>query len=123
MSAGRAVAASSAAVVSVLTFVVVPPAAAVVAAAPVCVSAGASPAAAVAMAAACARPVVVSSLLSEYATVSADPAGHLVLESRVLPQRVRQRDGSWREVDLRLGRVGDGGLRAAVSPVDVRLSG
>src|SRR5262245_35058204 len=123
MSAGRYVAASSSAVIGVLAFVVVAPAAAGVAAAPVCVSSVSSPAAAVAMAAACARPVVVSSLVSEYATVSADPAGHLVLESRVLPQRVRQRDGSWREVALRLGRVGDGGLRPAVSPVDVRLSG
>src|SRR3954469_15973970 len=56
----------------------------------------------------CGRNVVVQSLLGESSTVSANPAGDMVLESFAVPQRVQQPDHSWRNVDLRLSRGADG---------------
>ncbi|GAA0421049.1 LamG domain-containing protein [Actinoplanes campanulatus] len=90
-------------------------------AAPVCVDVAASEMVALTTAAACSRPVVVESSQSELTRVVAQPDGHLRFESAVEPQRARQADGSWKNVDLTLRPV-DGSVRPAVSAADVTFS-
>jgi hypothetical protein len=71
-------------------------------------------------------PVEVLAERTEASQVFAEPDGRLSLEVGVVPQWVRQADGSWRDVDLNLdrGSGGCGGLggrsRMLVSPRGVR---
>jgi hypothetical protein len=60
---------------------------------------------------------------TEDSQVFAEPTGKLVYEASAVPQFVRQADGSWRNVALRLEAAADGSLGPAVSAVDVRFSG
>lgn len=92
------------------------------AASPSCGEAAASEAQALASAAACNAPIVVGPSRSEYTQVVAQPDGHLSFESAVVPQRARQVDGSWRDVDLTL-HVADGAVTPTVSVADVAFSG
>ncbi|MEO3777466.1 LamG-like jellyroll fold domain-containing protein [Micromonospora sp. B11E3] len=105
--------------------VVVPalPAAAARAASPSCDEPAASEAHALASAAACNTPIAVESSRSEYTQVVAQPDGRLSFESTALPQRARQADGSWADVDLTLQTGTDGAIRPAVSVADVAFSG
>ncbi|GAB3814689.1 LamG domain-containing protein [Micromonospora zhanjiangensis] len=66
--------------------------------------------------------VEVLSARTELTQVFAKPTGGLVAESAVEPQRVRQADGSWADIDLSLRRGGDGLLRPVASTADVRFS-
>ncbi|MER5334875.1 hypothetical protein [Micromonospora sp. NPDC002717] len=66
--------------------------------------------------------VEVLSARTELTQVFAKPSGGFVAETAAVPQRVRQTDGSWADVDLTLRRDGAGGFRPAVSPADVRFS-
>ncbi|MFI7650344.1 LamG-like jellyroll fold domain-containing protein [Micromonospora sp. NPDC049460] len=91
-------------------------------AAPSCDTAAVSEAQALAAAAACNIPVAVDSSRSEYTQVVAQPDGRLSLESAVVPQRARQADGSWADVDLTLQPGGDGLVRPASSVADVAFS-
>jgi hypothetical protein len=56
-----------------------------------------------------------------FTQVFAEPTGRLTYESTVAPQRLKQQDGSWRDIDLTLHSV-DGYVRPAVSVADVRFS-
>ncbi|MEH1165441.1 LamG domain-containing protein [Micromonospora sp. CPCC 205539] len=91
-------------------------------AAPACAPAKATERDAVATAAACRQPVAVEVSRSEYTQVVAQPDGRLQLESAVEPQRTRGADGTWVDVDLTLGKGGDGLLRPAASVADVAFS-
>ncbi|MEH0975061.1 LamG-like jellyroll fold domain-containing protein [Micromonospora sp. CPCC 205546] len=53
----------------------------------------------------------------------AQPDGRLSFESAVVPQRARQDDGSWADVDLTLQAGADGLVAPAVSVADVAFSG
>ncbi|MDP9791935.1 hypothetical protein J2S43_000447 [Catenuloplanes nepalensis] len=66
--------------------------------------------------------VEVVSERTEYSQVFADPSGKLVLESSVLPQRVRGGNGSWSDRNLNLRPASDGTLRPTASVADVRFS-
>ncbi|MFG3419367.1 hypothetical protein [Micromonospora sp. NPDC048063] len=66
--------------------------------------------------------VEVLSARTELTQVFAKPSGGFVAETAAVPQRVRQGDGSWADVDLTLRPDGAGGFRPAVSPADVRFS-
>lgn len=92
-------------------------------ASPSCSGSAVSEAEALASAAACDIPVAVESSRSEYTQVVAQPDGRLSFESAVVPQRARQEDGSWADVDLTLQADGDGLVRPAVSVADVAFSG
>ncbi|MEH1164203.1 hypothetical protein V6V47_02310 [Micromonospora sp. CPCC 205539] len=67
------------------------------------------------------RRVEVLSARTELTQVFAKPAGGFVAESAAVPQRVRQGDGSWADVDLSLRRD-SAGWRPAISPSDVVFS-
>jgi hypothetical protein len=67
--------------------------------------------------------VEVASATSELTRVFAKPEGGFEFESAVVPQRARQSSGSWADIDLSLGRGGDGLYRPGVSVADVRFSG
>ncbi|GAB7039656.1 MULTISPECIES: LamG domain-containing protein [Catenuloplanes] len=69
------------------------------------------------------RRVEVLSERTEYSQVFAEPSGRLVLESTVVPKRVRQADGSWSETDLNLAVHTDGTVRPGASIADVSFSG
>lgn len=58
---------------------------------------------------------------NEFQQVFALPSGGFQLESAVVPQRVKQADGSWADIDLNLGKDGTG-WRPRMSPVDVAFS-
>ncbi|GAB1646070.1 LamG-like jellyroll fold domain-containing protein [Krasilnikovia sp. MM14-A1259] len=59
---------------------------------------------------------------TEYSQLFAEPTGALTYETSVVPQRVHQRDGSWKNVDLTLAAGPDGWLRPKASVSDVRFS-
>ncbi|MFG1883683.1 hypothetical protein [Micromonospora sp. NPDC049102] len=65
--------------------------------------------------------VEVESARSELTQVFAKPGGGFVAETAAVPQRVRQADGSWSEVDLSLHRAATG-WRPAVTPATVLFS-
>ncbi|SCL20784.1 D-mannose binding lectin [Micromonospora nigra] len=81
-----------------------------------------SEAQAVGLAVSCQQPVVVDGSRTEFAEVTALPAGRLRFTSAVVPQRTRK-SGGWAEIDLDLNRGGDGRWRPAVSVADVAFSG
>ncbi|MGA5303208.1 LamG-like jellyroll fold domain-containing protein [Nucisporomicrobium flavum] len=66
--------------------------------------------------------VEVASERSELSQVFAEPDGRLTYEASVVPQRVHRPDGTWADVDLRLGAGSDGVIRPAASVADVRFS-
>lgn len=66
--------------------------------------------------------VEVMSERTEFVQVFAEPSGQLTYEAAAVPQRVHRADGSWADIDLRLGRAGDGTLRPVASVADVRFS-
>ncbi|WP_433392351.1 hypothetical protein [Micromonospora sp. KLBMP9576] len=68
------------------------------------------------------RRVEVVTARTELTQVFAKPSGGFVAETAAVPQRVRQADGAWADVDLTLRRDGDGAFRPATSPADVRFS-
>lgn len=59
---------------------------------------------------------------TEVSQVFAEPSGELTYEASAVPQRVRQPDGSWQDVDLDLEPGRDGLLRPRASVADVRFS-
>ncbi|MET8367121.1 hypothetical protein ACFYPH_14145 [Micromonospora sp. NPDC005252] len=65
--------------------------------------------------------VEVVSARTELTQVFAKPGGGFVAETAAVPQRIRQGDGSWSDVDLSLRRDATG-LRPAVSPANVLFS-
>ncbi|MEU8406516.1 hypothetical protein AB0C19_09945 [Micromonospora sp. NPDC048842] len=65
--------------------------------------------------------VEIVSARTELTQVFAKPGGGFVSETAAVPQRIRQSDGSWSDVDLSLRR-GATGLRPAVSPTDLVFS-
>ena len=79
-----------------------------VAAAPVCAEAAAGQARALSMAGACKKGVVVAGSRTELTQVVARPDGRLTLESAVVPQRARTREGGWADLDLGLGSARTG---------------
>ncbi|MBB5868492.1 hypothetical protein F4553_001871 [Allocatelliglobosispora scoriae] len=89
---------------------------------PSCVDTAASEEAAIAVAVSCARRVTVAGKVTELTQVYAEPSGRLRFESAVLPQRARQADGSWKQVDLALRKDKTGLLRPGASVADVRFS-
>jgi hypothetical protein len=91
-------------------------------AAPACADVTVGEARAVATAKACRQAVVVAGSRTELTQVIARPDGRLTLESAVVPQRARTREGGWADLDLGLKRGADGRLRPAVSVADVSFS-
>ncbi|MEU4336289.1 hypothetical protein AB0F59_16950 [Micromonospora lupini] len=65
--------------------------------------------------------VEVVSARTELTQVFAKPGGGFVSETAAVPQRIRQSDGSWSDVDLSLRRDATG-LRPTVSPTDLVFS-
>ncbi|WP_433538033.1 hypothetical protein ACQPZK_10040 [Micromonospora sp. CA-249363] len=65
--------------------------------------------------------VEVVSARDELTQVFAKPGGGFVAETAAVPQRIRQADGAWSEVDLSLRRTATG-WRPAVSPATVLFS-
>ncbi|MFI7662892.1 LamG-like jellyroll fold domain-containing protein [Micromonospora parva] len=59
---------------------------------------------------------------TELTQTFADPSGAFVMESAVVPQRARQPDGTWADINLNLTSGSDGLLRPIVSTADVRFS-
>ena len=87
-------------------------------AAPDCAGTVAGEDRALAMATRCRSDVVVGESRTELTQVIARPDGRLTLESAVVPQRARTRQG-WTTLDLKLTRGADGRLRPAASVADV----
>ncbi|WP_083929495.1 LamG domain-containing protein [Catelliglobosispora koreensis] len=90
-------------------------------AAPACAPSALSEAAAVRLAAQCKSKVEVAGLRDGHQQVFANPDGTQTLISYAVPQRVRK-DGTWRDIDLKLQRGSDGRLWPAVA-ADVSFSG
>jgi hypothetical protein len=91
-------------------------------AAPVTASSSADAPSALRSARASGQRVEVLAQRTELSQVFAEPSGRLTYEAGVVPRWVRQGDGSWRDVDLRLRRGADGLLRPEASVADVRFS-
>lgn len=66
--------------------------------------------------------VEVASARTELTQVFANPTGGFTMESAVVPQRARQADGSWADIDLTLYKGADNRWRPSVSVADVRFS-
>lgn len=94
-----------------------------VAAPPACAGVAESDQAARDLAAACRQSVVIGSSRSEYGQVTVHADGTRTLEVAAVPQRVRQADGSWADIDLGLARGADGSWRPKTSGADVAFSG
>ncbi|GAB4053716.1 hypothetical protein GCM10028775_40550 [Catellatospora paridis] len=93
-----------------------------IAAPPACAGVAESEQAARDLAAACRQSVVIGSSRSEYGQVTVHADGTRTLEVAAVPQRVRQADGSWSDIDLGLARGADGSWRPKVSAADVAFS-
>ncbi|MFI5838759.1 LamG-like jellyroll fold domain-containing protein [Catenuloplanes sp. NPDC051500] len=86
-------------------------------------TAAARPESEVERAAASGERVEVMSERTEFSQVFAEPSGVMVMESTVVPKRVRHGDGSWSDVNLELSARPDGTIRPGASIADVRFSG
>ncbi|MFF8975074.1 LamG-like jellyroll fold domain-containing protein [Streptomyces sp. NPDC014995] len=75
-----------------------------------------------ALAAGTGEPVEVVSERTEYSRTEANPDGTFTLTQSTTPQRVRAKDGSWRDVDLTLERRADGTVGPRASVVDLSFS-
>lgn len=75
-----------------------------------------------ALAAETGEPVEVVSERTEYSRTEANPDGTFTLTQSTTPQRVRAKDGSWRDVDLTLERRADGTVGPRASVVDLSFS-
>ncbi|WIM97336.1 LamG domain-containing protein [Actinoplanes oblitus] len=68
------------------------------------------------------KRVEVMSARTESSQIFAEPTGRLVYEATAVPQRVKNADGSWSDIDLNLAKGSDGSLAPATSTSDVRFS-
>jgi hypothetical protein len=73
------------------------------------------------LAATAGKRVEVESQRTEFTQVFAEPDGTFTHEAAVVPQRVRQKGGSFKDIDLTLA-PGSGDVRPRVSAADVRFS-
>ncbi|MET9622765.1 LamG domain-containing protein [Streptomyces sp. NPDC006464] len=68
------------------------------------------------------QPVEVLAERTEYTTTMANPDGTFTLTKSITPQRARDTDGGWREVDATLERRADGTIGPKSAVVDVRFA-
>lgn len=78
---------------------------------------------AIAQAKASGQQVEVTAARSEYTTTHANPDGTLTLTQSTTPQRVKQDDGTWGQVDPTLERRSDGRIAPKGAVVDLSFSG
>ncbi|MEI5103888.1 hypothetical protein RB200_42200 [Streptomyces sp. PmtG] len=69
------------------------------------------------------EPVEVAAERTEYTTTTANPDGSFTLRQSTEPQRARDRNGAWRDIDVTLEKRADGTVGPKSAVVDLSFSG